>query len=294
MRIVSGFLDATPPFDFAQSYRFLEKFRPMAGEQRLSEKRIVKALMVGGETIGFRLSGAGSTDTSGIGYELLSNKPLRDAEKQYVADRISFFLSLKDDLNPFYAVAKNDKVFYPIVERMRGLHHVKFLTFVEIACWSIMAQHAPIAVARRMKDSFVEKLGDIIVIDGMPVRAFPDQTRLSGVTLELLYAIIKNKRRSEYLSWLISALKDVDEDFLRTADYDEAQAWLKQIKGIGDWSSTFILFRGLGRMERLGSKSQPIIKRMAQVYGPEMTLDEAMKIYGEWTGYWSLYLRSSE
>ena len=32
---------------------------------------------------------------------------------------------------------------------------------------------------------------------------------------------------------------------------------------------------------------------MADIYGPERTLDEVNDIYGGWSGYWALYIRAS-
>ena len=76
---------------------------------------------------------------------------------------------------------------------------------------------------------------------------------------------------------------------------EKATARLQKVKGIGDWSSQFILFRGLGRVETLQPINiRPLMKTMEEVYGPEgKALDEINSTYGRWSGYWSLYLRAS-
>ncbi|MDA4132246.1 MAG: hypothetical protein OK454_03860, partial [Thaumarchaeota archaeon] len=90
-----------------------------------------------------------------------------------------------------------------------------------------------------------------------------------------------------------SSFDELDEGFLMTAPYDKAEERLKRIKGIGDWSAQFILFRGLGRIQRLYDNMKPLTKIIAQVYGPETTLDEINAMYGQWSGYWSVYIRGS-
>jgi DNA-3-methyladenine glycosylase II len=75
--------------------------------------------------------------------------------------------------------------------------------------------------------------------------------------------------------------------------YDEAEQFLLQLPRIGPWSAAFILFRGLGRMERLAERSGPILAAARRVYGakPERELRAIAESYGAWMGYWALYLR---
>jgi DNA-3-methyladenine glycosylase II len=253
-------------------------------------------MMFQGQTIAFRLNGSSRVDDENdvVDYELMSESAISPEAGAYVANRASFFLSLQDDLRPFYAIAKEkDPKFYPIVEENWGLHHVKFLTLLEIACWAILSQRAPIPIARKMKRALVEKYGGSIEVDGVRYWAFPDYSRVKGLTLDELTSAIRNVRKAGYLSYLLTSFRDVDEEFLRTGKYEEAEAWLKEIRGIGDWSAAFILLRGLGRMERLPFNLKPVLRGMAEIYGPGQTMEEIARIYGPWIGYWSYYLRTS-
>ncbi|HZY46620.1 MAG TPA: DNA-3-methyladenine glycosylase 2 family protein, partial [Candidatus Bathyarchaeia archaeon] len=99
----------------------------------------------------------------------------------------------------------------------------------------------------------------------------------------------------EYLGNVIKAFNDVDERFLRTAAYDKVEEWLKNIKGIGEWSARLILLRGLGRMEKLAVEKRLIVAA-ARVYGKPMTeqrLHVIAERYGKWKGYWAYYLRTA-
>jgi DNA-3-methyladenine glycosylase II len=287
----TGTLPTKPPFDFEKSLRFMEEFRPMSGEQGVSERALTKALMVDGRTVVFRVSaGRGG---AGLYYELFSDTLLGDELAERVARQISFFLSLEDDLAPFYSIAKEDQKFYPIVKKLVGLHHVKFPTLFEITCWAILAQRMQMPVAHRAKLALVEKFGGSLEVDGKTYWAFPDHETLKTATVKDLLAATKNRRSTERLSSLLSSFDELDEGFLRTAPYEKAEERLRRIKGIGDWSAQFILFRGLGRIQKLYENMKPLIKIVSQVYGPETTLDEINAMYGEWSGYWSVYIRAS-
>jgi DNA-3-methyladenine glycosylase II len=101
------------------------------------------------------------------------------------------------------------------------------------------------------------------------------------------------RRVADYLA-VARAFCDVDEYFLASAPVDEVERWLLGIDGIGAWSSAFVLFRGIGRMERM-RVTEPFLRAARPVYGPDATDDEIRAIaarYGPWAGYWGLYLRA--
>jgi len=284
--------DATEPFDFKQSLNFLGGFGPMSGEQQFDRGAITKAIMVDGQTVVFKLS----EESSKLRYEMFSQGPLPKSVEDAVARRIAFFLSLKDDVKPFYAIAKrDDPKFYPLVERSWGLHQVKFLTLMEISCWAILTQRVQRPIAFRMKRAITEKFGGSLELDGKTYWAFPDYTKLKDAKPKELLEMTRNQRAMLRMASLLESFDDLDEDYLLTAPYDKATARLQKVKGIGDWSSQFILFRGLGRVERLQTINiRPLSKAIEVVYGEGgNTLEFVNSTYGEWSGYWSVYLWAS-
>jgi DNA-3-methyladenine glycosylase II len=189
----SGNLDAKPPFDFDKTLRFIEGFRPMSGEQDVSGGSLTKAIMVDGRTVVFRVSPERG-GRSGLYYELFSDTLLGDALADRIAKEVSFFLSLDDDLSPFYSIAKGDPQFYPTVKKLVGLHHVKFPTLFEITCWAILAQRSQMPVAHRAKVSLIEKFGGTLEVDGNTYKAFPDYQTLKTASVKDILAATKNRR----------------------------------------------------------------------------------------------------
>jgi DNA-3-methyladenine glycosylase II len=281
------------PFDFTQSLKFLQGFGPMSGEQQLEEGRVTKAVMVEGQTVVLRV-GRKAGKESGLGYELFSHEPLRPVE-DFVVKRMSFFLSLSDEVGRFYSIAEEDAKFYPLVERSWGLHQVKFPTLMEIACWAIVVQRVQRPIAIRMKRAITERFGGSLELGGRTYWAFPDYLRLKDATPRQLLEATKSQRAAKRLASLLSYFGELDEAFLRSAPYDKATARLQKVDGIGDWSSQFILFRGLGRIEALQPINlRPLSEVIEKVYGQGgKSLDEINSTYGRWCGYWSLYLWAS-
>jgi DNA-3-methyladenine glycosylase II len=271
LHTMSGTLKVVEPFAFQRSMDFLEGFSPMAGEQHIGDGAITKAIMVDGRVVVFRVKDAGRDDSM-LSYELFSEERLESGSVKTVEERVSFFLSLDDDVQQFYSIAKDDPAYYPKVKELWGLHHVKFPSLLEISAWAIINQRIQRQIALRMKRALMERYGGSIEVEGRAYRAFPDYQRFKAATPKELLSLTRNQRTAERLGSLLDHFEELDEGFLRTAPYEKASERLRKVKGIGDWSSQFILFRGLGRMGKQQNGIKPLQQMMNEVYGPEKTL----------------------
>ncbi|MGZ4152217.1 MAG: DNA-3-methyladenine glycosylase family protein [Actinomycetota bacterium] len=289
----SGSIVPVPPFDFAKSLRFLQGFSPTEGEQAIAAGAVRKATRIGGRTLLFevRSEPAATVDGPRLAYRLWSERTIDGGP---AVERIGRFLSVDDDVTAFYDRAGADPVLATHVDRLYGLHQVRFLTPFENACWAVMGQRAPVAVARRAKDAFVERYGGSIEVDGMTHRAFPEAADVAGMTADDLRPLVRNDRRATYLANVIEAWQTADEPWLETGPYDDVNAWLRSIKGFGEWSTLFVLFRGLGRGDRM-ILTRPNVEAMRSAYGdrPDAELQSILDAYGPWGGYALLYLRAS-
>ena len=238
----------------------------------------------------------GTVETPKLEYIAYSEEKLIEDDGKLIADRITFFLSLQDNLKEFYDLAKSDKCIQPAIQKFYGHKQVKFLMPFEIACWAILAQRIPMPVARKMKENIIEKVGGQINVNGVEYRSFPEPANLMAAAFELP-KLVPNKRKAEYLAKVTEAFSTVDEEWLRAAPYDEVHEWLTGIKGIGDWSANFVMIRGLGRMEQLSNIDPQLALDAGRIYGGKdepMSDQEVCRIaeqYGKWRGYWAYYLR---
>ena len=292
----TGTLTPTPPFDFSKSLQFLGIFGPTKNEQTVSTHSLTKAISIDGQTVVFQLTSIGTTEKPGLEYTLFSAKPFSQAMENAVVERITFFLSLKDDLQPFYRLGREDPDFAPIIEHLYGYHQVKFLTPFENACWAVLTQRNPMKIAQQTKQALVEKYGSSLEVSGSVYWAFPEPMQIAVADESELLKMIRNDRRTEYLVAVARAFSEADEEFLKTASDVAVEAWLRNIKGIGEWSATFIMVRGLGRMERVPLTEARLFEAASKVYGrgEELSRNDLKRIadrYGLWQGYWAHYLR---
>lgn len=299
MHLIEGAFDARAPFDFAQTLRFVAAFTPIAGEQQVESGALRKAVMIAGTPVVFTVRSVGDVERPRLPYTLASDVPLSPEMESATVDRIRFFLSLDDDLTRFYAAAQaHDPAFLPVIRRLHGMHQVKFLTPFENACWAVLTQRTPIPVARSLKWELIERHGASLRLDDVEYWAFPGPETLAAIRREDLATLLRNERKAAYLHAVAEAFAAVDDEWLRTGNYEQVREWLLAIDGIGLWSSTFVLIRGLGRMESVATPEKELLSAARRVYGPDASPDAlshlARHIYGESAGYWAYYLRNAD
>src|SRR6266571_5828919 len=170
----TGTLTPTPPFDFNKSLQFLGIFGPTKTEQTISTHSLIKAISIDGQTIVFQLISIGTTENPQLEYTLFSAQPITEETQNAVVERMTFFLSLEDDLQPFYGIGQEDADFSPIIELLYGYHQVKFLTPFENACWAVLTQRNPMKIAQKTKQALIEKYGNHLEVNKNVYRAFPE------------------------------------------------------------------------------------------------------------------------
>ncbi len=297
MHSVRDVLHPLPPFDFSLSLRFLEGFTPAQGDQAIVDGAIVKSLRLDGLTVVFRVATPSEHDVDApvLDLEIVSGEVLDTETRAAIAQRVGDFLSIADDLSPFIGLAHADPSFAPVEQRLHGLHQVRFLTPFENLCWAVMGQRTSERSARRVKEAFVERFGSGLTLDGQWHPAFPEALDLDGVTVRDLEPIVRHRGKARSLVRVFEAWSQVDEEWLRTAPVADVEEWLRSIDGVGPWSASFVLFRGLGRPAppQIGPH---FLKAIRAAYGASTTETVAHELaerYRDWAGYWLLYLRAA-
>ncbi len=297
MYSVEGILRPAPPFDLAKSVEFIAGMSG-PGRQSLATEAFTRAVSINEQVVAFQLWAGGTIEEPSLKYVLHSEQPIDEALHAAVVGRITLYLSLNDDLRPFYELARSDSTFAPIVEQMYGYHQVKFLSPFEGASWAVLTQRNPMPEARKMKAMLAKRYGLSIEVESHTYWAFPEPGRIAVVSPDALEPIVESNQKAQYLNILAHAFDTVSDDFLTTAPYEEVEAWLRGIKGIGEWSATFIMLRALGRTDRIPLSERRLLEAVARVYnsGRRMTpqtIQEIADRYGKWQGYWGHYLRAS-
>jgi DNA-3-methyladenine glycosylase II len=287
-------LQPTPPFRLSHALAFLRGFTPMRDEQCVADATLTKAIACRGRAVAFRVRTTGVAGQEVLAVDLFSEGSLAGVWRD-VLDRVRAFLSLDDDLEPFYRLAEADPAMAPVVARWRGLHQVRFASPFEAACWAVINRRIAMPVARRMKDAIVHRVGSKIEVDGATHRAFPEASAVAALA-ESDLAPLLGARRARSLLAVAEAFAGVDEAWLRAGPLEEVRAWLRGIPGVGPFTSGFVLYRGLGRFDGAPQIAGRLTSAVGRLYGRALTEGDLCTIldgYGAWGGYWMLYAWAS-
>lgn len=279
------------PFSLDQSLAFMRRFSPCQGDHLVDDDGVTTAVVVGKRAVAVRL-GRGP-DASGAPTVSLEHAAVDAAGAAAIAAHAARWLSLDDDLAGFYAAAEGDTApFRTLVAGLHGLHHVRFPTLADIAVYAVIMQRTPIALAGKLRRGVLAHLGLAVTVDDQVLRAMPPLPELAGLDTADWLATGVGARRAAILPGVIRGVAMLGEAWLRTAPYAEAQAALEAIKGIGPFSATAILLRGLGRMDHVPLAMSGFAGPALAVYGASWDPRATVRRYGAALGYWSYYLKT--
>ena len=293
-------LRPTPPFSFERTLDFVRSFRAEPFERHPAHEQIVEGALqrvvsVKGQPVLFRVRDVGTARRPQLECALyaqsLAPETVRAAE-----DRVRFFLSLDDDLGPFYDLAARDPVFKGVAEALYGYHPFKVITPFESACWAVVQQRTPNAFAHATMRRLAEAAGGGLEWGGRVHYAFPEPQQVLAAPPGAMLAATNNTRKTERMDALVRAWAGADEAFLRRAPYDDVARWLGKIKGVGAWSIDFVMLRGLGRAERVPWTDTGLSPAISAVYTQGLTISagaarELAERYGWCGGLWAHYLK---
>ena len=197
-------------------------------------------------------------------------------------------LGLHLDPAPFEARVRKDGLLGPLVKARPGLRVLLTATPFEALVWAILGQQINLALAFRLRRRVIEAHG--AEVDGLWAHPRPED--LAAADPEALGRMQVSRAKAACLIALSGAVASgrLPLDDLASWDFAEADARLRAEKGIGPWTSHYVLMRGLGlpdcvpvgdsalatALERgLGLASRPgpkEVERLMAPYAPHRSL----------------------
>jgi len=176
-------------------------------------------------------------------------------------------LGFDRDLADFYHGAAQITWLVPLAERMRGVKPPRYPTLWEACVNAIVFQQISLRAASAIMRRLIVALCPPVDSDGLSLYTFPDvETFLAARDDVLLAAGLSLGKRST-LRRVAEALqeRELTEVMLEKRASPDAAALLCGIKGIGPWTATVILLRGLGRLDVFPMNDTSVTRNLALV-----------------------------
>ena len=178
-------------------------------------------------------------------------------------------LGVERELSRFYSAAKGIPWLWPLAVRMRGLKPPRYPTLWEACVNAIVFQQVSLSAASSIVRRMIMALGSPVKCGDIVLHAFPSAARLRVADDDILRAAGLSANKLATLRRVADALLsgNLDEAMLEERPSPDAAQILCGIKGIGPWTATVILLRGLGRLDVFPMNDSSVARNLAFVAG---------------------------
>ena len=165
-----------------------------------------------------------------------------------VQEHVAKWFDLDRDLAPFYAMATEDALLGPIVNKHRGLRIIGIPHLFESLCWAIIGQQINLAFAYRLKRRLVENYGEALMLGRRVFWRFPEPAAVAQLTEEELRGYQFSVQKARYI---IGIARQMSSGELTAAELhalggaEAIRERLLAIKGVGRWTADYVMMKTL-------------------------------------------------
>ncbi|HEY0969645.1 MAG TPA: hypothetical protein VGE02_01575 [Gemmatimonadales bacterium] len=174
------------------------------------------------------------------------------------------------DLTPFYHAAARVPWLAQLAHRMRGVKPPRYPTLWEACVSVIVFQQVSLFAASAVMRRLIVALGSPLEHVGATLYTFPTAESVLEADDDILRAVGLSAGKLATLRRVGEALASgaLSEALLEGCPSLDAAALLQRIKGIGPWTATVVLIRGLGRLDVFPMKDSSVARNLTMVAGP--------------------------
>jgi len=173
------------------------------------------------------------------------------------------------DIAPFLRAARHIAWLAPLARRMRGVKPPRYPSLWEACANAIVFQQVSLRAASTIMGRLIVAIGRPVKAAGlsMPLYLFPTAKAFQRESDAHLRAAGLSGNKAATLRRVAAALTSgaLDVEELERCTSTDAIAILCGIKGIGPWTATVILLRGLGRLDVFPANDTSVASNIALI-----------------------------
>ena len=184
-------------------------------------------------------------------------------------------LGIDHDLSQFERAVSGFPWLRHLAIRMRGVKPPRYPSLWEACVNAVVFQQVSLVAANSILRRMIIALGQPIARNDISLRAFPSAESFQGASDGILRRAGLSANKLGALRRVAGALLSgaLDETSLEERPSADASALLCRIKGIGPWTATVILLRGLGRLDVFPMNDTSVARNLAFVAGAAAAID---------------------
>jgi DNA-3-methyladenine glycosylase II len=288
MNRVALYLSPRSPYSFELTAGSAAFFRKRYGADIYEDGTFLRPLDTAQGLCLTQVRSVGTTDSPKLEVTVIG-KHLSNSSLEQVAKKLSWILGVDQELWPFYHSALNHRMLKPFIEGLWGMHIPHTASVYEALIQAILGQQINSSVAGMLRRLLIENYGPVIKVDGAPYYGFPRPETLAGIDLSALRNIKLSTRKAEYI---IDISRDVASgklnlERLRTESAPEAIRALTALRGVGLWTTHWLMIRSLGHSDGFPHADLALCRMMEQLTGNAENLspEKALKYSERWSPF---------
>jgi DNA-3-methyladenine glycosylase II len=197
--------------------------------------------------------------------------------KRHARSALDRLLGLRIDLNDWYHAAAGDTRLRPLAETFRGMKPPRFPTLFEALVNAFACQQLSLDVGLEL----LNRLGMLCNVRVGTLEdaryAFPGAHDVARLLPEQCRAIGFSHQKVCALLGLARAIvrRELDVESIAAENDSVVRQRLLELRGVGRWTSEYVLLRGLGRLHVFPGDDVGAQKRLARWLGRSRPLDYA-------------------
>jgi DNA-3-methyladenine glycosylase II len=280
-------LAARAPFHLEATVRVLQR-RPTNLVDVWDQERYLRVLATADGLALVEVMNRGTIDAPDVRLTILRGT-LSTASRATLGATMRKMLGLDVDPEPLQALTERERRLRPTALALRGMRPPRFAELFEAFTNVVPFQQVSLDAGVSIVGRLVERFGKSLEYDGRPFHASPTAQVIAEAPLGALRDCGLSLQKAETLRQLAGAVEsgEISEEQLSRMGSKEATQFLAAQKGIGAWSASLVLLRGLGRLNVFPPGDVGVARGLGRLMRlePGPSMDRLIHRFGDQRGY---------
>lgn len=275
------------PFHLEATVRVLQR-RPSNPVDVWDEGRYRRVLRISNQLVLVEVENRGTVAAPDVRCTFRSG-PVSERSRAECARVLSKILGLELAPEPLLHLTMAERRLRATALALRGMRPPRFAgwfeAFASVVPFQQLSLDAGVAIVKRL----VERWGERIEASGRQLRAFPAAQRVADARLDSLRACGLSSKKAESIRYIARAIEsnELSEASLAAMSTTDALRTLVELPGIGPWSASLILLRGLGRLDVFPPSDVGAARALRTLLRltPDASIERLLEAFGAQRGY---------
>jgi DNA-3-methyladenine glycosylase II len=279
------------PFHLEATVRVLQR-RPTNLVDVWAEERYLRVLTTADGLALVEVANRGTIDDPDVRFAVLQDN-LSSTARAALSHAVAKMLGLDIDARPLQRLAEADPRLGVTALALRGMRPPRFAELFETFARVVPFQQLSLDAGEAVVGRLVQRFGAFLEHGGSRFYAFPTPQVIAEARLTALKNCGLSLRKAETLRLVARMIESgkLTEESLSRVSSAEAIRSLTEVKGIGPWTATLIMLRGLGRLDVFPPGDVGVTRGLSKLMHlePGSSLDRVVRRFGDRRGYLYFY-----